>query len=310
MPRIRNVLAATDLSAASDRVVRTAADLALRGGGQLHVVHVAELPPGIPVSVLGGGAGLDLAVQTDLHIQASKRLQAQLEQVVPPGQRYSSDLVEGESVHGAICRRARDLAADLIVMGPHRPEKGAAGLLGTSADNVLRSASVPVLVVRGTVPVPARRVLAAVDPAEFSAALVKTAAAWGDAFSARTDGVPPTTVEVAYVLADDVPGGMPFDRARVLRGSAPPPVSGMPPGVEPGELVLWGRGAADTLLAYARETRPDLLVAGSHGRGAIRRALLGGTSSALARHAPCSVLLLPPSLWADSAARESGVTLV
>lgn len=142
---------------------------------------------------------------------------------------------------------------------------------------------------------PAGRVLAAVDPGESSPEVVQAAVDWAGAFSPRVDGAPPGGAEVVYVLLDL--GPMPFGRARVLRGAAGGPLPAAAAGEQPAEGVLLGGGAVETLLAYAREAGPDLLVAGSHGRGAIKRALLGGTSSALARRAPCPVLLLPPRLW-------------
>lgn len=301
MLEIRNVLAATDLTAASDRVVRTAAEAALRSDASLHVVHVVELPPGIPVTVFSAAPALDPARYAERQTHARQTLQEQLERVVPAGLRCSPELVEGEPVPGSICRRAEELPADLIVIGPHREENGTAGPLGTTADDVLRSAPVPVLVVRGTGPVPAGRVLAAVDPGEFSPEVVQAAVDWAGAFSPPADGAPPGGAEVVYAVLDLVTGPMPFDRARVLRGPAGGPLPAAAAGAEPAEVVLWGGSVVETLLAYARETGPDLLVAGSHARGAIKRALLGGTSSALARRAPCSVLLLPPRLWSGSA---------
>jgi len=57
-------------------------------------------------------------------------------------------------------------------------------------------------------------------------------------------------------------------------------------------LALEGR-PADLVLAVAHSVRADLAVAGTHGRGALERWLLGSTSSALLRGAECSVLLAP-----------------
>ena len=42
----------------------------------------------------------------------------------------------------------------------------------------------------------------------------------------------------------------------------------------------------------------DLLVVGSHGRGALARAFLGSVSQRLAQHPPCPVVIVPPSLGA------------
>jgi nucleotide-binding universal stress UspA family protein len=47
------------------------------------------------------------------------------------------------------------------------------------------------------------------------------------------------------------------------------------------------------LRVFAREHRAELLVVGSHGRGAARAALLGSTVHDLVRDAPCPVVVVP-----------------
>lgn len=41
----------------------------------------------------------------------------------------------------------------------------------------------------------------------------------------------------------------------------------------------------------------DLVVVATHGHGAVARALVGSTASAVTRRAPCAMLLVPPRLW-------------
>lgn len=44
------------------------------------------------------------------------------------------------------------------------------------------------------------------------------------------------------------------------------------------------------IISYARENQIDLIVLGTHGRGVIAHALLGGTAEKVVRKAPCAVL--------------------
>ncbi len=46
------------------------------------------------------------------------------------------------------------------------------------------------------------------------------------------------------------------------------------------------------IVEEAAEWKSDLIVAGSHGRGFWGRAFLGSVSSAIVKHAPCSVLVI------------------
>lgn len=58
--------------------------------------------------------------------------------------------------------------------------------------------------------------------------------------------------------------------------------------------VVMVRGAAATLLVeVASDSKADLLVVGSHGRGPVKRLFLGSVSEGVLRHARCPVLVVP-----------------
>jgi nucleotide-binding universal stress UspA family protein len=55
-------------------------------------------------------------------------------------------------------------------------------------------------------------------------------------------------------------------------------------------VVLVSNTTATTIVAYARETRVDLIVMGTHGRGAVAHLLMGSVAERVVRTAPCPVL--------------------
>jgi nucleotide-binding universal stress UspA family protein len=58
-------------------------------------------------------------------------------------------------------------------------------------------------------------------------------------------------------------------------------------------LLLDGH-PADELLKVIERLHPDVVVVGSRGLGAVRRMLLGSVSERIAKHSPCSVLVVHP----------------
>ena len=52
--------------------------------------------------------------------------------------------------------------------------------------------------------------------------------------------------------------------------------------------------AARTIVAEAAAAKASYLVLGSHGRSALRDALIGGVAAAVIKTAPCPVLVVPP----------------
>jgi nucleotide-binding universal stress UspA family protein len=57
-------------------------------------------------------------------------------------------------------------------------------------------------------------------------------------------------------------------------------------------FLIWEGDPAESIVDAARSERADVIVVGSHGRGALGRALIGSVSDQVVRHAPCPVLVV------------------
>lgn len=142
------ILVPVDFSETADVALRYGSDLANMFGATLHVLHVVE-------TVAPGGGG----VSGTHHTTASAALIAPIEHVaydelkmalanVQPQPGKSALAITEGSPFVEIVRYTRDHDIDLIVMGTHGRGPVAHMLLGSVADNVIRSAPCPVLTVR------------------------------------------------------------------------------------------------------------------------------------------------------------------
>lgn len=161
--------------------------------------------------------------------------------------------------------------AGVLVVGPVGKGFLKSMHLGSTAEHVLGNAMVPVLVARGSSPV--RRVLAAVDGSDHAQRAVVALASMP--WYPDLDSVTLVTIPEGKKHGVDA-----FDRAM----SALSGVSVETVALERGESV-W-----EAIVGAASRDRAELVVAGTHGVGAVRHMVLGSTASALASHAPFPVL--------------------
>ena len=64
------------------------------------------------------------------------------------------------------------------------------------------------------------------------------------------------------------------------------------PGLKRVTALLFG-SAARAIVTYARDQAADLIVVGTHGRTGVSHVLMGSVAEAVARLAPCPVLIVP-----------------
>ncbi|HEV2132451.1 MAG TPA: universal stress protein, partial [Longimicrobiaceae bacterium] len=206
----RSILVAADLTPASAEVIGAAASLAQRTGAQLHVVHACDLP----VLLYGNAASGGIAVQQRMQ-QYLENLKEQIRRVVPASVPVASQEVHFGAAATVILERANRLAADLIVLGPHRRRPVGDMFLGSTADKVIRSSQVPCLIVRGELPLPLRQVMVPVDLSDPARGALDLALIWAMRLGAVAEGerVPAVEVTVAHVIPRIFgTDSMPFDR--------------------------------------------------------------------------------------------------
>ena len=147
MSAYRRILVAVDGSPTSMKGLREAMRLARDGGAQLLLLHVVnELPAFASLDGFVPGADLVPALREGgKRILAKARAAAEKE-----GIRAKTLLREtlGGPAADSIVREARRQRADLIVLGTHGRRGLRRMVLGSDAEQVVRLAGVPVLLVR------------------------------------------------------------------------------------------------------------------------------------------------------------------
>jgi nucleotide-binding universal stress UspA family protein len=146
-PLFRSVLCAADLTPASEHTLDVAISVAAENDARITLLHVVDSLPGD----IGTRPHLGVPEIGPLRHELLAEARAQLHKAVPRAARSFcevSERVETGVAWSGILRVAARMDADLIVMGAHT--RGALGrtLFGSTANQVVRRANCPVLVVR------------------------------------------------------------------------------------------------------------------------------------------------------------------
>jgi universal stress protein E len=290
MNGLRNVLIGTSLSEESDKIVRTALELARSGGATAHLVHAYNPPSAL------GGFPAEYRLDDSEWMEAGKevlrdRIEEQIRRVSPPGFDRVQGYLEEGAPHRVLARMAGEIKPELIVMGAVEECIRLLRPLGSTTDRVVRQAACPVLVVRPDSAFPPARVLAPVDLSEASAGALRC----GLELLAQARVAP--VVETLFVLspAEASIHFSPDQIAYLAREELNRFAERNLPGARLERQVRSGM-PWEQILFEANEKKADLLVLGTHGHSGLERLLLGSVAADVLREARCSVLIVPPEV--------------
>ena len=150
MSAYKRILVAVDGSPASNKGLREALRLAKAERASVCIVHVVdEFPAFAAMDGLGAAPAVDLVPSLR---EGGKRILARAKAVAAkagvPARTVLQERIGGPAAD-RIVREARKQRADLIVLGTHGRRGMRRMVLGSDAEQVVRAAGVPVLLVRG-----------------------------------------------------------------------------------------------------------------------------------------------------------------
>jgi nucleotide-binding universal stress UspA family protein len=134
------ILCAVDLTESAGPVTAAAASLARALGARLELLHVVDLPAGLPPERLSGSAIVDVPAA------ASAALDARVAELIRRGIDVRAHVALGTPADG-ISNRMRERGTDILVVGTHARRGVARLFLGSVAERVVKESTCPVVVV-------------------------------------------------------------------------------------------------------------------------------------------------------------------
>ena len=288
----RTILLATDLSARADRALERAVAIAQRHDARLVIVHAFEEIDEAGVSYVARGFPSwrrPPDVLATMKRKIGEGLRADLGDAI---ERATIHIEEGDPAE-VIERTAAAEQADLVITGIARESPFASRpvVLGKTVEQLLRRLPVPVLIVRNRARSAYQRIVVATDFSESSAHALQMALRF---FPNQSLDLLHASEAPYSTLVDDA--GLHADRYRAARADEMREflASTFMSDDDRQRLVkLIEPGSPRQLVRdYVQVHHADLVVLGTHGRGAIQEALLGSTAKSILATLPCDALVV------------------
>lgn len=305
----RLLLVPLDGSVFAEHALATAGMIAKRTGAAILLTRV-HLP------LFGGELPETHYWETDVRKDETEyllRTAARVEEEF--GVRVETGLLN-DPVVPAICDRAREDQASLIVMCTHGLTGFSRAWLGSTADGVVRHTSVPVLMLRPRDAVATARVddperlfehtIIPLDGSPLAEEALEPAAALASALDSAVTLLRIVEPTVARAVDYPLPYPLPLsvvdrDSTDAALGQAERYLDAMVGRLRAGNRKLivshqvrLGDAVAQTILEVAAQTRAGLVAMATHGRG-MSRLIVGSVADKVLRGSDGAVLLLRPS---------------
>lgn len=278
------ILVATDFSTRSDRALRRAALIAKRVEASLVLVHVVDADRPERLVASERSEALSLLEETARTLRTGDGIGAE-------------PLVEVDDVHNGILHAAEEVAADLIILGPHRSRLRDV-FIGTTVERVVRRSRFPLLVAVQTPSAPYEKTLLALDFDEASKSAGRAALAMGifehtevvvmHAFDTPAEGMMRRSLETPAAVQDYVADERSIAVAK-LHGLVRE--LGLPASYQ--RVAAINGTPARSILESARSEDAQLIVLGTNQRKGFERLLIGSVTEDVIRDAHRDILIVP-----------------
>lgn len=299
MNRLNKILFPTDFSRCASQALLPAVDLAEQHQAELHLLHVIVLHGYDPHNPNFNIKDLEEEIYQRVQSDANERLVKLAPNDLGKTVKIVTVQERGISASNAIVEYASKNDIDLVVLGTHGRRAPAHLLLGSVAEEVVRTASCPVMTVREREkPKPVtetERILVPVDFSKYSTQALTYGKNLAADYGATLQllhvielNIHPAYYAVGKTSLFEIDSDLrerSHNKLLELAQEAPGPEVDIEP------YVIEGRATSD-IVKFATEKKSDLIVIPTHGLTGLSRFLLGSTTQKVVRRAPCPVLVV------------------
>jgi len=295
--QVKKILMPTDFSDCAQAVLGHAIFFAQEFGAELHLLHVVVLHEDDPFNPAYHFPDAE-EIYSRLRDDASEKMKKVIAEHENEPFVIREAQQRGVAAAPEIVDYAREEAIDLVVMGAHGRRGLRRLLLGSVAEEVVRTAPCPVLTSRSEAHPPSKidRIVVPIDFSIASRQALAAARELAAVHDSRIDlihvvepPIYPQYYEPLYQQAEEYT--FPQMAVKVEDGLASFAREVEGPVVEMHLEVLEGT-AAERIVEYANDERADLVVIATEGLTGLERFLLGSVTEKVVRTSECPVLTL------------------